>query len=207
MKALVLLSGGIDSAVCLAAANAASHEPVLCLTVDYGQRCAAQELHAAGMLAQHYKAEHRSVACALDMPGNYLTDETQPVATGFPVQGTTSYVPARNSVLLGFALAFAELYGCGAVYIGANKDDAAGYPDCRATYLRAYQRVADLGTDKHPTIAAPLVGDTKVQIIGLARELRVPLELTWSCYVPGRQPCGVCESCTVRNAAIAEYQA
>ncbi|MDD5594122.1 MAG: 7-cyano-7-deazaguanine synthase, partial [Candidatus Margulisbacteria bacterium] len=114
------------------------------------------------------------------------------------------YVPARNTIFLSFALSYAEAIGAQAIFIGANAIDFSGYPDCRPLFYRAYQKVIEEGTKtKKIKIITPLIKMTKEQIIRLGLTLGAPLDLTWSCYAGGRQPCGVCDSCRLREKGFA----
>lgn len=204
-KAVVLLSGGLDSATTLAIARA---EVGACyaLTIDYGQRHRA-ELEAAGRVARALgAAEHRTARFDLSwIGGSALTDMNIAV----PRQPTESipitYVPARNTIFLALALGWAEVLEAEAIYIGANAIDYSGYPDCRPEFLRAFEQLAALatraGVEGHPTkIRAPLVNLSKAEIIKTGARLGVDFSLTLSCYDPDAQSraCGVCDACRLR---------
>ncbi|MFL6648788.1 MAG: 7-cyano-7-deazaguanine synthase QueC [Sulfurifustaceae bacterium] len=204
-KAVVLLSGGLDSATTLAIART---EAAACyaLTIDYGQRHRV-ELDAARRVARALgAADHRIARFDLSwIGGSALTDPTIPVpeqpSDGIPV----TYVPARNTIFLALALGWAEVLGAEAIYIGANAIDYSGYPDCRPEYLDAFARLAALatraGVQGRPTrIRAPLVDFTKAQIIQTGARLGVDFALTLSCYNPDAagRACGVCDSCRLR---------
>ena len=203
---VVLLSGGMDSATCLALA-ARRDAPVHALTVGYGQRH-VRELAAARALARHYRvAEH----VVLDLPLGPLLESTltrpdRRLPTGGPRPGRipSTYVPARNTILLSVALGFAESRRLGAIYLGANAIDYSGYPDCRPAFLRSFERLARLGTKAGVTgrsrlrVRAPLLRLSKAGIVRLGERLGVPWRLTWSCYAGGRRPCGRCDSCRLR---------
>lgn len=204
---VVLLSGGMDSATCLALA-ARHHRPVHALTVDYGQRH-ARELRSARALARRFGAARHVV---LSLPLGPLLDSslTRP-GRRLPAGGTprgripSTYVPARNTILLAVALGYAESHRLGSIYLGANAIDYSGYPDCRPEYLRAFERMARLATKagvargERVRIVAPLISKSKGEIVRTGDRLRVPWELTWSCYAGGRRPCGRCDACRLRS--------
>lgn len=204
-RAVVLLSGGLDSATTLAIAR---REAQAChaLTLDYGQRHRL-ELEAARRVARALGAhEHRIAAFDLSwVGGSALTDAALAVPDR-PGDGIPStYVPARNTILLSLALGWAEVLGAEAIYIGANAVDYSGYPDCRPEYLEAFERLAGLATKagvegRRLRIRAPLVHLPKAEIIRTGARLGVDFALTLSCYDPdgGGRACGVCDSCRLR---------
>lgn len=208
-KAVVLLSGGLDSATTLALACAAGHE-CHCLTVDYGQRHRA-EIAAAARVAQALHAvEHRVVALDLAaFGGSALTDLHIPVPEA-PTEGIpVTYVPARNTLLLALALAWAEVLGAQDVWFGANAIDYSGYPDCRPQFMRAFETLANLATkaavEGHLlTLHTPVIELTKADIIRRGTALGVDYALTVSCYQasPDGLACGRCESCRLRRAGF-----
>lgn len=211
-RAVVLLSGGLDSATVLAIARQAGY---LCyaLSLDYGQRHRA-ELDAARRVALHLGAqEHRVMR--LDMgpfAGSALTDRAIAVpedgaSEGIPV----TYVPARNTIMLSLALGWAEVLDADAIYIGVNALDYSGYPDCRPAFVEAYQALADVATKRavegRPIrLEAPLMAMTKQEIIRLGMSLGVDYAETVSCYQADTQgrACGVCDSCRFRSAGFAQ---
>jgi 7-cyano-7-deazaguanine synthase len=207
--AVVLLSGGLDSATCAWEARAAGYA-IYALTISYGQRH-AREVDAASRIAALVGAvEHKTAHLDLTLwGGSALTDTSIAVPTtglseGIPI----TYVPARNTIFLSLALGWAEALDADAIYIGVNDVDYSGYPDCRPEFIAAFQRVADLATKRtvegrRIAIATPLQHLSKVEIVRRARELGVPIEETWSCYVGGETPCGVCDSCRLREEALA----
>jgi 7-cyano-7-deazaguanine synthase len=213
-RAVVLLSGGLDSATAAACARRDGFE-VLALTVAYGQRH-EREVESAVAVAEAMKArEHLVMAVPLDqIGGSALTDtrikvprgrKPKAMARGVPA----TYVPARNTVMLSLAGAFAEARGASAIYIGANAIDYSGYPDCRPEYLRAFERALARGTKAGAAgrpirIKAPLLRKTKAEIVRLALRLAVPVELTWSCYLGGAVACGTCDSCLLRLKGFRE---
>jgi 7-cyano-7-deazaguanine synthase len=202
---VVLLSGGMDSATCLAIA--ARRGPVLALTVSYGQRH-ARELRSARALARHFRVRRHAVLAIPLAPlvRSSLTDPRAPLPSRGVVAGKipSTYVPARNTILLALATAFAESHGADRIYFGANAIDYSGYPDCRPEFVRAFNRLSRTatraGVEGRPIrVVVPLQNDSKAQIVRRGTRLGVPWELTWSCYAGGRAPCGVCDSCRLRS--------
>ena len=202
---VVLLSGGMDSATCLALA-ARDDPPVHALTILYGQRH-AREVASARALARHFRAVHEVVELplapllesALTRPGRRLPHQ---LPRGGRIPST--YVPARNTIFLSIALGYAESHRLGAIYLGANAIDYSGYPDCRPAFLHAFERMARLATKagverrESPRIRAPLLRLSKSGVVRKGKALGVPWALTWSCYAGGRSPCGRCDSCRLR---------
>ena len=209
-KAVVLLSGGLDSATVLALAVRDGFE-CHALSVDYGQRHAA-ELEAAGRVASALGArQHRVMHLDLrPFGGSALTDASIDVPTAGASQGVPiTYVPARNTIFLSLALAWAEVLGALDLFIGANAIDYSGYPDCRPEYLRAYENMANLATragiEGHALkIRAPLVSMTKAQIIRAGAEAGVDFGLTVSCYQADAMgaACGLCDACRIRRSGF-----
>lgn len=208
-KAVVLLSGGLDSATSAAQAIADGYS-VIALSFRYGQKH-SRELEAAKHIATHLGiTEHYLMDVNLSQwGGSSLTDAAQEIPkTGVQTgEIPSTYVPGRNTVFLALALSLAEAKEAEAIYLGINAVDYSGYPDCRPEYLAAYQKLADLsskvGVAGHaPQLVAPLVLDTKVAIIQKAIALGVPIAATWSCYQGGEKPCGVCDSCRIRDEAL-----
>ncbi|MDR2220518.1 MAG: 7-cyano-7-deazaguanine synthase QueC [Methylobacillus sp.] len=209
-KAVVLLSGGLDSATVLAIAHDAGYE-CYCLSLDYHQRHIA-ELAAARRVAQALVAKEQRVV-QLDLAafgGSALTDESiavpQAPSEGIPV----TYVPARNTIMLSLALAWAEVLGAQDIFIGVNALDYSGYPDCRKEYVAAFEHMANLATKagvegKKLTVHAPLMDLNKAQIIQRGHALGVDYGLTVSCYQADAEgkACGVCDSCRFRRAGFA----
>ncbi|MBI3898292.1 MAG: 7-cyano-7-deazaguanine synthase QueC [Gammaproteobacteria bacterium] len=209
-RAVVLLSGGLDSATTLAIARA---EVGACfaLTIDYGQRHRL-ELDAARRAAQSLGAvEHRVARFDLSwIGGSALTDPTISVPDAPSVGIPVTYVPARNTIFLSLALAWAEVLDAEAIYIGANAVDYSGYPDCRPEYLQAFQQMATLATragieGRGIAVRAPLVSLPKADIIRSGARLGVNFALTLSCYNPdvSARACGVCDSCRLRAQGFA----
>jgi len=215
-KAVVLLSGGLDSATVLAVAKAEGYEP-FALSFNYGQRHVG-ELEAAKRVAEAAGvAQHRIAKFDLRaFGGSALTDDIAvpkgrapgEMAEGIPI----TYVPARNTIFLSFALAWAEVLGASDIFLGVNALDYSGYPDCRPEYIAAYEQMANLATKagvegrQHLRIHTPLIALTKAQIIARGRELGVDYSLTSSCYDPGPNgaPCGQCDSCLLREKGFRE---
>jgi len=212
-SAIVLLSGGLDSATCLYWARSKGWR-VTALNVHYGQRH-ARETRSARALAR--RAGAKLVELRLKLPwlaASSLVDPKKrlpdlPVAKiglgGIP----STYVPGRNTILLALAVSLAETEGARRVVIGSNHLDYSGYPDCRPEFNRAFERVAAIGTKagaerRAAKIEAPLIRLDKRQIVRLASRLGVPIERTWSCYRGGRRPCGACDSCKLRAKGFAE---
>jgi 7-cyano-7-deazaguanine synthase len=214
-RAVVLLSGGLDSATCLAVARAAGFE-AHCLSVDYGQRHRGELTRARRLARALGAAGHRIVPVDLSaFGGSALTDRTIAVPKGrsaarmardIPV----TYVPARNTVLLALALAYAETLGAEDVFVGVNAIDYSGYPDCRPAFLRAFERLARVATKAGVSgralrIRAPLLRLSKAGIIRLGTRLGVPYRMTLSCYDPiGGRACGKCDACLLRRKGFAE---
>lgn len=208
-KALVLLSGGVDSTVVLAdAVERYGRLEVSAVTFSYGQNHGRQETLSAIAVANAYGVSHRLVDLGNVFGASALTGNGK-VPVGHAEQPDATEVPGRNLVLLSTAAAIADGLGAGIVAFGANADDAAGYPDCRPEFIEALRGVIALGTKRHVWLYAPLLYKSKKQVIAYGRELDAPLDLTWSCYDPqerpvsegGDQPCGVCGACESRSKA------
>lgn len=216
-KSLVLASGGLDSTVAAAIARSEGNE--LCfLTIDYGQRH-RYEIECAQRIAAHFEVkDHRIIPLDLRIfGGSALTDSIAvPTDRQAQVRGQeipVTYVPARNTIFLSLALAYAEVSGASRIIIGANVRDYSGYPDCRPEFLQAFREVARLGTrmgmQGNPVdIAAPLLLLTKGDIIRKGQVLGVPFQWTNSCYNPDihHRPCGHCDSCLIRQEGFQEAQ-
>ena len=209
--AIALLSGGLDSATAAALALEAG-DRVIGLSFDYGQRH-RRELDAAAAIAKHLGlAEHHCIAVNLaSWGGSALTDASISIPTDGTEDGCIppTYVPGRNTVFIAIGLSLAEARGAARLVLGVNAVDYSGYPDCRPDYLNAFQDLADLasksGREGHGAqLWAPLVEWSKVRIVEEALRLGVPIATTWSCYSGGAAPCGVCDSCRIRDAALRE---
>ncbi len=206
-KAVILLSGGLDSATTLYFAK--PKYDCYCLIFDYGQRH-KREITSAQKIAKLAKSEYLVLNISLPWSKSVLTKNS----LNLPVRGVkeifnsktipATYVPARNTIFLAYAASVAESIGVNRIFIGANAIDYSGYPDCRPGYLTAIERALKLGTtNKKLRIIAPLIKKTKAEIIKLAVKLGVPLKYTWSCYAGGKTPCGVCDSCKLRQKGFA----
>lgn len=213
MKAVILLSGGLDSSTVLYQAKADGYE-CYAISFDYQQRH-RRELEAAIAIAQCAGVvDHQLMSFDLRLwGGSALTDNSidlpQRSVSAINQNIPITYVPARNTIFLSFALAYAETINAQIVYIGVNALDYSGYPDCRPDYIQAMQEVFRLGTKQGREgqaikIVVPLIDLKKTQIIQLGNHLGVPWEKTWSCYAGGDNACGVCDSCQLRLAAFAQ---
>ncbi len=208
-RAIVSLSGGMDSCVC--AALAAREYRTCALHFSYGQRTEARELRAARAVAEALGME-RFLHLRLDLfraiGGSALTDASIAIPDAGDVIGQeipVTYVPFRNAHFLSAAVSWAETIDAGVVYIGAVEQDSSGYPDCRPAYYEAFQQLIRTGTrDGNIQIATPLIHMRKREIVRLGVELGAPLHVTWSCYGGEDEACGVCDSCVLRLRAFAE---
>lgn len=229
-KAVVLLSGGLDSSTALAVARSEGYE-LFALSFDYRQRHGI-ELEAARRVASSVKvSRHLTVNFDLrEIGGSALTSDIPVPRRSGKEKGDASisvpvtYVPARNTIFLSFGLAWAEVLAAGTIFIGANQIDFSGYPDCRPDYLSAFERMANLATKASVEgkmrfeVRAPLINMTKAEIIRLGLSLGLDYALTWSCYDPqpaaaaekapcaafGYLPCGSCDSCMIRDRGFRE---
>ncbi len=209
MRAIVLLSGGLDSATSAAIAIREGYQ-VIALSLGYGQRH-TKELEAAAEIAKHLEiTEHFILDVHLaQWGGSALTNEQMAI----PIDGVKpnnipiTYVPGRNTVFIALALSLAEAREASAIYLGINAVDYSGYPDCRPEYLEAYQNLANLSSKiglegKAPKLVAPLMYLSKEEIVKQAVSLGVPISKTWSCYQGEREPCGLCDACRIRDQAL-----
>jgi 7-cyano-7-deazaguanine synthase len=211
-SAVVLLSGGLDSATTLFLARRQGYR-LYPLIFDYGQRH-AREVGSAKNIARRFAGRYTVLRIELPWRGSSLLDKKAalPISTTrAPSRGAipSTYVPARNLIFLSFAVSYAETIGAEAIYIGANAIDFSGYPDCRPAFYRAFRRTAVLGTragvESRPIkVLTPLIRKTKAQIIKLGLELGVPYQDTWSCYRGTRRPCGRCDACLLRAKGFRE---
>jgi len=210
-KAVVLLSGGLDSATTLYVAKKQDFE-CCCLIFDYGQRH-RREIESAKHIAQKAKCKWQVVKITFPWKGSALLDRRallpQRRLGQIPREIPSTYVPARNTIFLSFALSYAETIGAQSIFIGANAVDFSGYPDCRPKYYSEFNRLSQLATKagaggRSIKIFTPLINKTKREIILLARRLKVPLHLTWSCYKGMNKPCGLCDSCLLRARGFAQ---
>jgi len=209
-RAVVLVSGGMDSATAAAEAREAGYE-LYFLHTSYGQRTEGKEYECATALADHFDAAdflHVETGHLGQIGASSLTDEDVAVTDADldSDEIPSSYVPFRNANLLAMAVSYAEANDCAAVYIGAHSEDYAGYPDCRPQFFDAFQAVVDAGTKPETEIdlRAPFVDWTKTDIAARGLELGVPFESTWSCYRDEAPACGTCDSCAIRLTAFRE---
>jgi 7-cyano-7-deazaguanine synthase len=213
-RAVVLLSGGLDSATTLAWARRERFE-CFCLSVDYGQRHGAELAAAKRIAGVHGAAEHRVVRIDLaQFGGSALTDRSIEVPSAGVREGIpVTYVPARNTILLSLALGWAEVLGAQHLFVGANAVDYSGYPDCRPEYLRAFEALANLATKaavegRRIEVRAPLIDRPKAEIVRLALELGVDPAMTVTCYQPDAdgRACGLCDACRIRKEGFVAAQ-
>lgn len=215
MKALILLSGGVDSATCLGmAVHQYGRENVVTLSIVYGQKH-TKEIEAAKRIADYYQVEYIYLNlaeifeysdCSLlehskqEIPKEAYASQIEK-SKGKPV---STYVPFRNGLFLSSAASIALSRGCSVIYYGAHSDDAAGnaYPDCSSAFNEAMNQAVYIGSGRQLQITAPFVSWTKAEVVGKGLELEVPYELTWSCYEGGEKPCGKCGTCLDRAAAF-----
>lgn len=206
--AVVLVSGGMDS--CVAAALACRDHEAAFLHVGYGQRTEARERRAFEAIADHYGVTRRLVT-RLDhlaaIGGSALTDPARDAIDarrpGSAIPDT--YVPFRNTHLLAIAVSWAEVIGARRIFIGAVEEDSSGYPDCRASYYAAFNRLVEEGTrpETELSVVTPLIHMSKAEIVRQGMRLGAPLRLTWSCYTESEVACGRCESCRLRLKGFA----
>ncbi len=213
MKAVCLLSGGLDSSTCLALAHRDGYH-CYALSFDYGQRHRIELEAAARVAALYLVREHRTVKIDLRaFGGSALTGDIEVPKSGRIQPGIPiTYVPARNTIFLSFAMAWAEVLECSDIFLGVNAIDYSGYPDCRPEFIAAFEHMANLATKTGVEqrtrlhIHTPLAQLNKAGIVRLAVDLGLDLSLTHSCYDPGAdgRPCGACDSCVLRRKGFEE---
>jgi 7-cyano-7-deazaguanine synthase len=211
-KAIVLLSGGLDSAVTLFFAKSKGYK-CHCLNFDYGQRHKI-EMAMAKKLARAACVGLKTEKIILSWGGSSLLDKKSALPLGRAPEEIrrrgipSTYVPARNTIFLSIAASYAEAIGASSIFIGAHSEDSSGYPDCRKSYLEAFDRVIRIGTkrglDGGLGLEFPLIGMAKKNIVKLGKTLDVPFQYTWSCYQGGKLPCGRCDSCVLREKGFKE---
>lgn len=213
-EAVVLLSGGLDSSTVLAMAEERGFD-VIALTFDYGQKH-KRELNSARKIAKHFKArEHvvipldlgRHIRSALTQDSMSIPQRESVAEAGSAIPDT--YVPSRNIIFLSIGASIAESRGAEAVFIAANAVDFSGYPDCTPEFIKVFQKTLDVGTragkeGRAVSVEAPILNLGKAEIVKEALRLKVPLELTWSCYKGGAKACGRCDSCLLRLRGFRE---
>ena len=205
-RAVVLLSGGMDSCVC--AALAARHYEAAAVHISYGQRTEERERQSFLAICQRLKIHDKLMVrneALHAIGGSALTDDaidvprSEEIGHSIPV----TYVPFRNAHFLAVAISWAEVLGAQKVYIGAVEPDSSGYPDCRPAYYKAFNEVVKAGTKEGLIeIVTPLIAMRKTEIVRLGLELGAPFDLTWSCYSREDQACGICDSCVLRKRAF-----
>lgn len=211
-KAVILLSGGLDSATTLFWAKDKGYR-CYALSFDYGQRH-KREIKRAGSLVKRAKCNWRLIRFKLPWAGSALLDKKIPIPKHRLVKEISkkipsTYVAARNSIFLSLALSYAETIKAKAIFIGANAVDFSGYPDCRPNYYKVFNKLTKLATKagregKNIKVIAPFIKKTKAEIIKIGNKLKVPFELTWSCYEGKTKPCGYCDSCLLRAKGFKE---
>ncbi|HEX8815898.1 MAG TPA: 7-cyano-7-deazaguanine synthase QueC [Terriglobales bacterium] len=205
-RAIVLLSGGMDSCVC--AALAVRDFPTAGLHIGYGQRTEGRERRSFLAICERLGIEQQLIVqnnVFRAIGGSALTDRSiaVPHATEIGHEIPVTYVPFRNAHFLSAAVSWAEVLGVEKIYIGAVEQDSSGYPDCRPAYYRAFNDVVKNGTkDGRIEVVTPLIGMRKSEIVRLGLELGAPFDLTWSCYSDEDRACGVCDSCVLRQRAF-----
>lgn len=210
-KALVLVSGGMDSLVTAAIAQA-KHQELAFLHMNYGQKTEERELKAFKDIAGHFKVPKDfqkivDTRFLQEIGGSSLTDKNIEVSkyVGDSNEIPSSYVPFRNTIIGSLGVSYAEVLGVKEIYIGAVEEDSSGYPDCRASYYQAFNELIKEGTKEgNIKFVTPLIELRKSQIILKAKELNAPLELSWSCYQSEDRACGVCDSCALRLRGFKE---
>ncbi|MFC6991683.1 7-cyano-7-deazaguanine synthase QueC [Haladaptatus sp. GCM10025707] len=209
-RAVVLVSGGMDSATAAAEASDRGYD-LYFLHTSYGQRTEGKEYECARQLAEDFEANdflHIETSHLAQIGASALTDDSIDVAAADldSEEIPDTYVPFRNANLLAMAVSYAEAKECDAVFIGAHSEDYSGYPDCRPEFFEAFQAVADLGTKPETEISleAPFVDWSKTEIAAHGVSLDVPFEHTWSCYSEEAPACGVCDACAIRLRAFEE---
>ena len=208
--AIVLFSGGLDSTTTLMIAKSLNFN-IIALTINYKQRHISELDASKHILNDHPDIKHIIFDVNLSkIGGSALTDSTIDVPDMSSDEIPVTYVPARNTIFLSIAAAYAERFDIADIFIGVNAIDYSGYPDCRPDYIKKFQELADLankrGRENNPIkLWTPLLDLNKEEIIKLAFDNHVPLDKTWSCYSGNSKPCGKCDSCRIRNAAYEKW--
>ena len=205
-KAIVLLSGGLDS--CVVASIAQKEFQICLLHVNYGQRTVTREEQSFKDIAEYFMIKDIlkvDIGYLQKIGGSSLTDNEIPIPDkSSDDKIPTSYVPFRNANLLSIATSWAEVIGASKIFIGAMEEDSCGYPDCKEQFFNSFNKTIKEGTkpDTHIEIETPILHKTKAEVVQLGIELKAPLNLTWSCYQNEEKACGVCESCKLRITAF-----
>ncbi|MBI3258626.1 MAG: 7-cyano-7-deazaguanine synthase QueC [Ignavibacteriae bacterium] len=209
-KAVVMMSGGMDSSVCAAIAQNEGYE-VSALHVNYGQRTQERELRAFNEVTDYLGITRKMVVdigYLTKIGGSSLTDTSIPISVANleNKEIPSSYVPFRNANILAIATSWAEVLGASALFIGAVEEDSSGYPDCRAVFFEAFEKMIAVGTKPETSIRifTPLIHLSKKEIVLQGIKLNAPLHLTWSCYSSDEEACGVCDSCVLRLRGFAQ---
>ncbi len=208
-KAIILLSGGIDSCITTAIAN--KNYQTCLLHVNYGQRTSKREEKAFNEISEYYKVKKNlytifRIDYFRKIGGSSLTNQSMKIPNNLLKTIPNTYVPFRNANLLAIAVSWAEVINAKKIFIGAMEEDSSGYPDCREKFFYVFNQMIKLGTkpETEITIETPIIHKTKAEVIKIGLELNAPLELTWSCYQNSNVSCGVCESCRLRIKAFKE---
>ena len=203
-KAIVLISGGMDSAVCAGLATEQGYE-IFGLHINYGQRTEKRELKAFNDICDYYNAKDRlvvDISHLVAIGGSSLTDKNMLVSKANleSKEIPSSYVPFRNANILAIATSWAEVISAEAIFIGAMEEDSSGYPDCRKVFFQAFQETINTGTkpETQINIETPIIDISKKDIIIKGSEIGVPFHLSWSCYQNEEEACGECDSCALR---------
>ncbi len=203
-KAIVLISGGMDSAVCAGLAKEQGYE-IFGLHINYGQRTEKRELKAFNDICDYYNAKDRlvvDISHLVAIGGSSLTDKNMLVSKANleSKEIPSSYVPFRNANILAIATSWAEVISAKAIFIGAMEEDSSGYPDCRKVFFQAFQETINTGTkpETQINIETPIIDISKKDIIIKGSKIGVPFHLSWSCYQNEEEACGECDSCALR---------
>ena len=209
MKAIVLVSGGLDSLITAGIARKECDE-IYFLHLNYGQKTEKKEAQVFREIADYFNPQsilNVDVSYLKHIGGSSLTDDNISVKDFSGESGVPdSYVPFRNAHLITIAVSWAEVVGAQRIYIGAVEEDSSGYPDCRESFYKSFEKTIDLGTKDETTIRiiTPIIHKRKAEIITLGKEMLIPLKFSWSCYKNNDKACGVCDSCVLRINAFKE---
>lgn len=208
-KAVVLVSGGMDSLVTLAIAKK-NNDEIYLLHVNYGQRTEKRELRSFQQLVDHYHPHGTlitDISYLKEIGGSSLTDFSLEVnSSGLKKFIPNTYVPFRNAHLISIAASWAEVIGATSIYIGVVEEDSSGYPDCTKEFIQSFQKAIEKGTkpETRIEIRTPVVQTSKAEIVKIGYRFEAPFELSWSCYMNDEIACGVCDSCRLRLKAFKE---